>query len=85
MCIRDRCHCIVVTEYNFYLIAILSKSVCNDLLCLILLPVTNLIGEAFNLKTCIGKSLYGILGTILGINVLRITFYHNVLDFSIAV
>ena len=55
------------------------------LLCLILLPVTNLIGEAFNLKTCIGKSLYGILGTILGINVLRITFYHNVLDFSIAV
>ena len=44
-------HCIVVTEHNFYIITILSKSISNDLLCLILLPVTNLIGEAFNLKT----------------------------------
>ena len=78
-------HCIVVTEHNFYIITILSKSISNDLLCLILLPVTNLICQAVNFKSSILKSFYRELGTILSIYVLRITLNHDVINFTVLV
>ena len=78
-------HSIVVAEYNFDVIAVLCKGVSNELLSLLLLPHTNLLIQLVNLKAGILKSLDGELGTILSINVLRVTLDHDVIDLAVAV
>ena len=64
-CLKStKCHSIVVTEYNLDLLAMLAKCIGYKLLCLYLIPVTNLIIKLFYFPACIYKSLYGELGTI---------------------
>ena len=80
-----KCHSVIVAEYNLDLLAMLAKCIGYKLLCLYLIPVTNLIIKLFYFPACIYKSLYGELGTLLRINVLGVALDHDVLYLAIAV
>ena len=63
----------------------LCKRVCNERLCLRLIPVTNLIVKLLNLDAGILQSLYRELCSVLSIYVLRVTLDHDVGNLAIAV
>jgi len=70
-----QCHCVVVAEHNFDLIAILRQSVCNVLLSGGLIPVVQVLVQALDFLAGIGQSLDGVLGAVLSVDVLGVALH----------
>ena len=80
-----QCHCVVVAEHDFDLIAVLRQSVCNVLLSSSLIPVVQVLVQALDFLAGIGQSLDGVLGAVLSVDVLGVALAHDVGDLAVAV
>ena len=80
-----QCHCVVVAEDDFDLVAVLRQSVCNVLLSGGLIPVVQVLVQALNFLAGIGQSLDGVLGAVLSVDVLGVALAHDVGDLAVAV
>ena len=80
-----QCHCVVVAEDDFDLLAVLCQSVCDVLLCGGLVPVVQVLVQALDFLAGVGQSLDGVLGAVLSINVLGVALAHDVGDLAVAV